>query len=366
MSPAVCGIIAEYNPFHSGHLYHLEQTRARLGPDTRFIVVLSGHGVQRGEFPLLTKAARTEMALRAGIDLVLELPIHGAVAGAERFARAGVSILRRAGVTHLSFGSESGELAPLQQAAEQMVAVFPKDASLARSYPQLFPKLENVFTPNNILGLEYLRALQGTEITAVTVKRQGSGHDDGGLSASGLRALLRAGALLPAGALPAFSGEILSRELAAGCGPIPPWGEERAFLSYLRRLSPADFAALPEVTGGLESRLYRAAQQAGSAEALMALAKTKRFTAARLRRAFFGAFLGLTEAQALCEPPLRLLGIGQHGAELLGAIAEPVLSKAANHRDALALEARVTDQLALAMPVAQAAGGEWRERVVLL
>ena len=116
---AVAGVIAEYNPFHRGHAWQLEELRRRLGTDVPAVACMSGNFVQRGDFALLNKHSRAEMALMGGVDLVLELPTPWAAAGAERFAQGAVAVLAASGVvTHLAFGCESGELAPLQAAAE--------------------------------------------------------------------------------------------------------------------------------------------------------------------------------------------------------------------------------------------------------
>ena len=115
---AVAGIIAEYHPFHNGHAWQIAQIRDKLGADTPVVAVMSGNFVQRGDFALLEKHARAECALRGGVDLVLELPTPWASATAARFARGGVALLAAAGVvTHLVFGSESGDLATLRAAA---------------------------------------------------------------------------------------------------------------------------------------------------------------------------------------------------------------------------------------------------------
>ena len=345
----VCAVIAEYNPIHRGHLYHLAQTKARLGEDMRLIAVMSGHTVQRGDFPILTKTARTRMALEAGFDLVFELPAPYACACAERFARGAVDIIAQLGiVTHLSFGAETGDLEILRE--------------LSRQTPEEVPK----GMPNNVLALEYLRALRETapHITPVAIGRQGSAHDSPRGSAAAIRKRVLATGRVP-GNLP-FIG-IWREESRAGRAPISLIKQERAVLSYLRRMTPSDFWALPDVGGGgLAQRLHSAAGQARSLEELYRLAKTKRYTLARIRRCVLAAFLGLTEEMAKAPPHPRLLGIGKRGGELLPYIETPIISRPAAHKDALALEAAITDQLALCMPGPEPVGLEWRSGVVRL
>ena len=115
----VAGIITEYNPLHSGHVHLMEEVRRLLGPETAVVCVMSGNFVQRGDFALLPKHARAEAAVRSGADLVLELPLSWAAAPAERFAQGGVEVLTGTGlVTHLIFGSESGDGEAVRKAAE--------------------------------------------------------------------------------------------------------------------------------------------------------------------------------------------------------------------------------------------------------
>ena len=169
------GIIIEYNPMHDGHLYLLEQVREQLGADTAFVGVMSGNFVQRGDFALLRKHARARAAVENGVDLVLELPLPWAVSSAERFARGGVEILTATGVvTHLAFGSECGDAAALERLAAALHhAAFPallrqeleRGDSFAAARQRALAQLVSpedaalVSDPNNILGVEYCKAL---------------------------------------------------------------------------------------------------------------------------------------------------------------------------------------------------------------
>ena len=114
----ICGIVCEYNPFHKGHLFQLEESKRRLGEETVTVGVMSGDYVQRGEAAIFSKFARAEAACRCGVDLVVELPLPWALSSAEGFAAGAVAILDSLGCTHLSFGSESGELEGLETLAE--------------------------------------------------------------------------------------------------------------------------------------------------------------------------------------------------------------------------------------------------------
>ena len=196
----VIGIVCEYNPFHSGHLYMINESRRRLGEDSVTVCVMSGDFVQRGEAALYSKFARAEAACRCGADLVLELPLPWSVSSAEGFAEGAVSVLAAAGCTHLSFGSECGELEPLAALAREILNpatagkikdCLSADASLSYAMARqrvlseaLGETGELLSGPNNILAVEYLKAIykHAYPIIPMTVKRIGSGHDKAGES----------------------------------------------------------------------------------------------------------------------------------------------------------------------------------------
>ena len=203
------GIIAEYNPFHRGHEYQIQYTKEKLGADY-VIIAMSGDYVQRGTPALLAKHARADMALRCGADLVLELPVSVCTASAEAFAMGGVSLLDGLGVVDLlCFGSESGEISALKELAEILVEEPEKYKTLLKnflsqglSFPAarsqalteyfknprnfsgddfdgvltpLFNEVTRILnTPNNILGIEYCKALLrlGSSIRPVTIRRE--------------------------------------------------------------------------------------------------------------------------------------------------------------------------------------------------
>lgn len=373
------GIVAEYNPFHRGHAWHIAETRRRLGGDAPVVCVMSGHWVQRGECALADKWLRAALALDRGADLVVELPTPWAMASAESFARGAVSLLAATGVVDvLSFGSETGELAPLEEAAAALDAPdYPERLRAALGRGLSFPAARQeaagaacLSAPNNNLGVEYLRSLRalGSTIRPLTVPRQGAGHDGpaagGYASASELRRLLRAG-----------RGEEAAPYLTA------PWsGEladmqhiERAVLSRLRTMGEGDWAALPDGGGaeGLPSRLAKAAREAVSLEDFYTRAKTRRYTHARLRRLALAAFLGLRAAERPAAPPyVRVLGLGGRGRALLRRMKDtcplPVIVKPAQARELdgpartlFESEARYTDLYGLCFPAPRPCGAEW-------
>ncbi len=388
------GIVAEYNPFHSGHQYHIAETRARLGADTAIVCVMSGSFVQRGEPAVADKWARAEMALRSGADLVLELPLTAVLSSAEGFARGAVQTLAAAGVTDtLSFGCESGALEPLQAVAEcldsaafsdilrgELRGGVPFAVARERAVEALLGReaAAPLRRPNDILAIEYLRALPGTGMTPLAIRRQGAAHDEKAgeteyPSAAALRARLTEEKTPPAGWMPPASLAVWERECLAGRAPVTTERGERALLALLRTRTREDFEALPDSGGGLADRLYRASREAGSWRELLELAGTKHYTNARIRRLFLRVALSLPD-QSL-PPWLRLLGSTARGRTLLAKMRDDVsvLTKPAHVRrmgpaaaEAFSADLRAADLYGLCMPVVTSGGREWRTGPVTL
>ena len=384
------GIVAEYNPFHSGHAHHVKRTKELLGETCPVVCVMSGHWVQRGDCALADKWTRAAAALAGGVDLVLELPTVWACASAESFARGAVELLRATGVVDtLSFGSECADLSVLRRAAscldgagytkllrERVTRGLPFPVARQQAVERLAgPETAACLSrPNANLGIEYLRALP-PGMDAVLIPRAGVDHDGGAsggfASASHLRALLRAGQ-------PAEAAPYLTQPWH---GPFADLSSiERAILTKVRTLTRADWAALPDSgdAEGLPDRLVKAAAEAVAPSEFLARAKTKRYTLARLRRLLIWAFLGLTAADRPPHPLyLRVLGCSSRGQGLLARMrtsaALPVLTKPAHARslpDAarqlFMLESRSTDLYSLCFPEVLPCGREWTTGPVVL
>ncbi|MCD7828818.1 MAG: nucleotidyltransferase family protein [Clostridiales bacterium] len=399
---ACIGIVAEFDPFHRGHAHLLARAR-QIVPEAPVVVALSGHYTQRGGTAALSPWARAEMALRCGADLVAELPLPWAISSAEGFAWGGVSVLAALGADTLVFGSESGDAAALALVAEclrredcqallrqELAGGIPYAAARQRAAAALLGEnAASVLTgPNDLLGVAYLDAIGrlGAEMTAVAVPRVGPKHDsqesrEGYTSASALRRLLLAGELEQTlDALPEPARPVLRREWEAGLAPASLERCQRAVLYRLRMMGPEDFAALPDCSEGLEHRLYRAAQRATSLEEFYALAKTKRYAHARIRRLALWAFLGMTAADRPERLPyVRVLGMNARGREVLHTAKKtcpvPILTKPAAARRLdetgqrlFALEQRGADLWRLCLPGLEhsAAGSGWTTGPVLL
>ena len=337
----VVGIIAEYNPFHSGHAYHLEQAKTMAKADYA-LVVMSGEYVQRGEPALFPKGIRAKWALQNGADLVIELPVVFSLTSAQGFARGAVSLLEACGlVDALCFGSECGDRMLLSNALE---AERTPDYSLAlqaalkagRSYPAARQTaLQNTAFypgPNDILAMEYLRALEalGSSMEPISLLRRGANHDQDGFhgvhaSASALRQAMAYGdwdGIVPY--LPERELEEIRSLAAEGKARYFPLLSQ-AILYALRRLSREELAALGEVREGLENPIYQACRAASTTEELLSLVKTRRYPMARLKRVCLCALLGITgeDLRAASEGLyIRVLGARKNALALLRSLAK--------------------------------------------
>lgn len=393
------GIVAEYNPFHNGHEAHIEATRAALGPDTGIICCMSGDFVQRGEPAQWSKFARAEAAVRCGVDLVFELPVQWALSSAEGFARGAVGLLDSLGVVdYLSFGSECGSVEPLERIAEALLspsidAEIRAEAQTGESYAvvrervlerRIGEEAKLIETPNNILAVEYIKAIYdlGSRTKPLAVQRKGAGHDRTATgrirSASELRTMTAVGKSISP-YMPREAFAVFERERQQGRGPVLMSQLEGALLSRLRMLGREDFAGVPDATEGLENRLL-AAMEEPTLDGVLAAAKSKRYALARLRRMCMCACLGVKAGMNEGTPPYaRLLAASGRGREMLrmieGRSSVPVITKSATGRklpfearECFELTARARDLFVLGTPVVseRRGGSDWRATPVVL
>ena len=396
----IAGIVAEYNPFHTGHQYQIRQTRAALGPDCGVVAVMSGNWVQQANCAIADKWTRTRLALMGGADLVLELPTVWATASAEGFCQGAADLLISTGVVDtLSFGSEQGDVEPLEQVSACLSSPDYQEAlkqSLGSGLPfavcrqnavetLLGPERSALLsTPNNNLGIEYIRALRrrGSSIRPITVLRRGAAHNSISvdkpdfLSATQIRRDLNAGIwetaedyLVPG-----------SREVLESCFPPSLNRVERVLLARMRSMSAQDWAKLPDSgdSEGLPQRLEKAGRQCTSVSGFLDAVKTKRYTHARLRRLLLWVYLGISAQDRPEHPPyLRVLGFNSRGQEILAQMRReatlPILTKPAHARELepvgrslFELEARCTDLYDLCLETVPTPGREWTQGPIIL
>ncbi len=377
----VLGIIAEYNPFHFGHLYHLRKSKQLTRADYT-IAVMSGSFTQRGEAAITDKWTRAEAAVRCGVDLVLELPVVYAAQTAELFAYGGIQMLNHTGLTtHISFGSEIDNLEALKAVADILAVETPAYQSALKAYLQeglSFPAaryravLEIVMTSqhstkdavqsispdiirkmlgrsNSILAIEYLKALRqtGSSIIPIVIPRIRSSYlsteiKKGVASATSIRKEIFENGMSPKvqQALPQAVFQVLEAAFEKGIGPANNNAFENLFLGLVRRSSAAQISSWMDVGEGLENRIKEGGQKASSLSELLALIKTKRYVHTRLQRILIHGLLNMTtEAFNKINDDtgpkyLRILAFSQNAAPLLKKMKEtarvPIITKAAH------------------------------------
>lgn len=312
----VCGIICEYNPFHNGHLYQLEEAKKRSRADFT-VAVMSGNFVQRGEPAIFDKWSRAEAALSYGIDMVIELPTVYALSSAEYFAAGAIDLLGKCGIiTHISFGCESFDSEKgtkiLEEFAESTVYGPKPDKELlkeGRSFA-FAARNEYINQANDVLALEYVRALKrrNSPIKTVPVKRKGSEHDKLG-SAMHVRGLINENTDISE-LVPKLSEKIINVNIADGRGPVGIKEFDRIILADIRRIGVKGIAMCPFVSEGLEYKIYSEACRCTDIFSLIDACTSKRYTASRIRRIIFSAMLGIKRDMIKMPVPyIRILGM---------------------------------------------------------
>ncbi|WP_319370231.1 nucleotidyltransferase [uncultured Ilyobacter sp.] len=336
------GVVVEYNPFHNGHRYHLEKAREE-GTGEVVIAAMSGDFLQRGEPAIVNKWKRAEMALRSGVDIVVELPAYYSNQSAEIFARGAVGILGAMGVSDLVFGSESGEIEKLKNIAsleenEEFQSYLKEELGRGSSYPTSFAAaIEKItgekgyMTPNDILGTEYVRSINklGLDIKPIAIKREGTGyhsHDVSGdiASATAIRRMLGGEMGKIKNLVPEPVYEILTNEFQNGrCA----WLYE--FYPILRHeiiLHKDSLGDIQDIEAGFENRLYESALKNREFEKFYEDIMTKRYTNARIQRILTHILLGITvkitEEAKKGVPYVRVIGFNKNGGRYLKGIRD--------------------------------------------
>lgn len=353
---SVLGIVAEYNPFHNGHLYHLIESKKISNADY-CIAIMSGNFTQRGEVSIVDKWSKAQMALSNGIDLVIELPTIYSVSSAENFAMGAIKILNSLQIVDfISFGSEVNNISVLDDIANvlafeppQYKTLLAHELSRGESFPKArenalmmylnnLRRFANVLSaPNNILGIEYLKALKKlkSNIQPITIKREGSKYSDTNLprnskfaSATAIRNFFQSSQDLSAlqKFVPESTFNILEENFKKGNFVKSLSSFDKEIIFTLRKMSVEEIANLPDVSEGLEFSIKNAVNQCNSTIELLSILKSKRYTQTRLQRILLYSILGITkkdmEMSNLTIPYVRILGFNSKGQELISTISK--------------------------------------------
>lgn len=313
----IVGLITEYNPFHAGHLYHMQRARELTGADY-CVVLMSGSFVQRGEPAIFDKYRRTRAALLAGADLVLEMPTAFSTASAHEFAAYGVALLSAIGVDAVVFGSECGQIEILKQAAYALnheSAEFQerlrKGLKAGLTYPQARAKaleMEDTWasvltSPNNILGIEYLRAAEDlhSPMEFYTISRKGSGYHEDTLadanfpSASAIRGIIRNSLSKDKDLLDILASHLPAVTHPAYTGAVPVFVDDFSELLNAAVLQMQATFSIADLSPELAARLAKPPYFPLSFEERIQALKTRQLTYTRVSRALLHLVLGMRE-----------------------------------------------------------------------
>ena len=396
----IAAIISEYNPFHNGHKYHIEQTH-NLGA-THVVAIMSGNFVQRGSASIFSKHIRAKMALLNGVDLVLELPTIWSTASAEKFAFGGVYIANALScVDFLSFGSECGDINLLKSVSIELESYKFKDnlknnlksgisfaaaveLSLKSSSSNNISKL--ILSPNNLLASNYIHAINKlkSKIKPITIKRNKCTHDSTKIMQNFASAsLIRKNILLNKisiinNIVPNNVKNIINEEILKGNGPADLLNAERAILLKLRSMSKEDIKCLPNINEGLENRIYNCIQSCTSLNNIYDTIKTKRYSHSRIRRTILHAILNITSDMYNMDIPyIKVLGFNNKGKEILNLAKKtsslPIITKYSDINAAQSdvktlfeFESAITDIYNMLTPSIQPCSKEMTNKILII
>lgn len=317
------GIICEYNPFHNGHIYHIQKTKEQF-PHAVIVLVLNGYFLERGEISILSKEEKTKIALDYGADLVVGLPVVFGTQSADIFAEKALEILHQLNVTDVVFGSESNNIKKLTNLARKQFRVetsvhIKKLLKQGINYPTALSKAisSSVNKPNDLLGISYAKAIlkHSWNITLHTILRTSDYHDITSkrpiVSASNIRSKLH-------------QKEDISCYVPKEVLPkITPYHEDTLFsLLQYRILTDPDLSRYVTVDEGIESRLIAAMKKAKNIDEFVYLVKTKRYTYNKIHRMIIHLLLGFTKEDndSLSLDFLQILGFNKMGKAYLSSV----------------------------------------------
>ena len=347
----VLGIIAEYNPFHNGHLYHLQESKKQTG-STYTVAIMSGNFTQRGSTSIIDKWSKAEIALYCGVDLVIELPVLYSISSAENFADGAIKILDSLKVVdYLSFGAETADIPTLQQIAKvlyteprQYKTLLTHELKKGLSFPKArenalmmylndIRRFTNVISsPNNILGIEYLKALMKykSNIQPVAIHRSSVGYNDleytdNIASSTAIRNIIKNNGFdVLRNVIPEPSYSILIKNIKQD-HIVPDLSTfEKEIIYNLRKMDVSEIAELPDVSEGLEFALKNAANSCNTLNEFLNIIKSKRYTTTRIQRILVYSLLGITkkdmELSKKVTPYVRVLATNKRGKYLISEI----------------------------------------------
>ena len=349
----VLGIIAEYNPFHNGHLFHLNESKKLTG-SSYTVAIMSGNFAQRGNTSIIDKWSKAKSAIECGVDLVVELPVLYSTSSAENFAEGAIKILDSLKVVdYLSFGAETADINLLNNIAtvlneepKEYKSLLSEELKKGLSYPKArenalmiylndIKKYSNVLSsPNNILGIEYIKALKkyNSIIQPIAMPRHESGHNDlnyhGNIASStAIRNITKNNGfdilrkLMPE---PSYTNLIKNIKVGHVVPDLSVFEKEIIF--NLRKMSIYDISQLPDVSEGLEFAIKNAANSCNSLVELLNIIKSKRYTQTRIQRILLYSLLGITKKDIAIskktQPYVRVLGFNEKGKYLISEVAK--------------------------------------------
>lgn len=349
----VLGIIAEYNPFHNGHMYHLQKAKEQSGAQYS-ICIMSGNFVQRGNTSILNKWKKAEMAILNGIDLVIELPTIYSVASAESFSLGAIKLLENLKIVDtISFGTETDDFAALNNISgivceepKKYKELLNQELKKGLSFPKAREnalmlylndnkRYANILNaPNNILAIEYLKSLKKIKSTIqpVPIKREKVYYNDNTIvdefaSATAIRELLKNKQFSEIRkVVPIETYKILSQESELENIVLDLSKYEKEIIYNLRKMTVEQIANLPDVSEGLEYSIKNAASFSNNLKDLMGVVKTKRYTTTRIQRILICSLLGITKKDVAMSkrtlPYARILGFNEKGKELISRMSK--------------------------------------------
>ena len=347
----VLGIIAEYNPFHNGHLYQIEEAKKKTGAEY-VVAIMTGNFAQRGNTSLVNKWIKTQMALENGVDIVLELPTVYSISSAENFAEGAIKILDSLKIVDtLCFGTETGDFAALNNIAnilynepKEYTAILNHELDKGVSYPKAresalmmylndIKRYANILSgPNNILAIEYLKALKRlkSDMSPIAIERKKVYYNDERIvdefaSSTAIRKLVRTRQYDELRkVMPTNAYMLLKEEIRKGNYVLDIGKYEKEILYTLRKMTVKEIAELPDVTEGLENAIKNAANSCNNLIDLINIIKSKRYTQTRIQRILLYALLGITKKDIQNAKKttsyVRVLGFNARGKEMLSDI----------------------------------------------